>query len=79
MEGCLGCEGISERPVELLDGRVVCNECPDWRMECEARYLLRTLKGDKKIRDALQARRNAGRGDVGELRKVMLKMRGYEI
>lgn len=76
MEGCLGCEGISERPVGLIDGRVVCNECPDWRMECEARHILRVSKSNKKVRDALDARRDVGRKDVGRLREVMLKLRG---
>jgi hypothetical protein len=45
-------------------------------LECEGRYILKTVKTDKKIRDALAARRDAGRGDVSRLREVMLKLRG---
>ena len=62
--------------VTLLDGRVVCNECPDWRLECEARHILRVSRSDKKVRDALSERRDIGRKDVGRLREVMLKLRG---
>lgn len=74
---CLGCEKCETGTVvELLDGRVVCNECPDWRLECEARHILRVSKSDKKVRDALSERRDIGRKDVGRLREVMLKLRG---
>ena len=34
---CLGCELVASAPVTLHDARVVCNTCPDWRLECEAR------------------------------------------
>jgi hypothetical protein len=45
-------------------------------LECEGRHILKTVKTDKKIRDALSSRRDAGRGDVSRLREVMLKLRG---
>jgi len=35
---CLGCQRCeTEHVVALRDGRVVCNECDDWRHECECR------------------------------------------
>lgn len=39
---CLGtnlCEQATAM-VRLVDGREVCNWCPDWALECEARRLL---------------------------------------
>jgi len=38
---CLGCNLIELHPVTLNDGRTVCNNCTDWRMECEAREVLK--------------------------------------
>jgi uncharacterized Zn finger protein (UPF0148 family) len=71
---CTGCEKCETGPVvELMDGRVVCNTCPDWRMECEARSLLKNENSE--IRDLLDKRRRAGRKDVDELRAMMLDMR----
>ena len=37
---CLGCLLITEKPVTLRDGTVVCNECEAWRLECEARHAM---------------------------------------
>lgn len=59
--------------VRLWSGRVVCNTCPRWRMECEARELL--LLPDEAIKKELQDRRNLGRKDVDQLRELMLSMR----
>ena len=33
VDGCLGCEGVTFRPVTLRDGRVVCTECDDYKTE----------------------------------------------
>jgi hypothetical protein len=38
-DGCLGCERIAISAVDLTDGRVVCDQCPDWRHECEVRHV----------------------------------------
>lgn len=41
MHECLGCQRCEAGPVvTLIDGRVVCNFCEDWRAECEARHVL---------------------------------------
>lgn len=37
---CLGCNNIEAKPVQLVDGRTVCNTCDDWRHECEARAIM---------------------------------------
>ena len=38
---CLGCEGCATGPIVTThDGRQVCNFCPDWKLECEARQVL---------------------------------------
>lgn len=41
-EGCLGCNRLDndDACVTLIDGRVVCSSCPDWRDECQARAIL---------------------------------------
>ena len=38
---CLGCNLIETAPVTLRDGRVVCSSCEAWRLECEARTILK--------------------------------------
>jgi len=50
------CLGRPTSSVTLVDGRQVCNECPDWMTECEARLVLATYpdepvwKGKTKIK-----------------------------
>lgn len=56
--------------VTLVDGRRVCNYCPAWRIECEARHLLRMPLQDR--RAALADReKTRGKQSVDELRAVM--------
>lgn len=39
---CLGCQLCDVGPFKtLIDGRVVCHQCEDWRAECEARTVAR--------------------------------------
>ncbi|MCR4299730.1 MAG: hypothetical protein NUV75_13460 [Gallionella sp.] len=40
-DGCLGCLYIETAPVTLRDGRVVCSSCEDWRLETEARMVVK--------------------------------------
>jgi len=62
MTACLGrnlCE-IATGSVTLMDGSIVCNACPEWRAECEARRLMTypmlerraALRERDKLRDA---------------------------
>jgi hypothetical protein len=38
---CLGCTRCEDGPWKtLIDGRIVCHQCEDWRAECEARAVL---------------------------------------
>lgn len=44
---CLGCQRCeTDHVVTLNDGRVVCNECDDWRHECEVRDTVGRLYPD---------------------------------
>lgn len=46
---CLGCRRCESGPVvTLIDGRVVCNFCEDWRTECEARHVLSMPRIDQR-------------------------------
>lgn len=38
-DGCLGCLLIDYSNVTLSTGTVVCSSCPDYRHECEVRYV----------------------------------------
>jgi len=69
--GCLGCQKCEDGPVvTLIDGRTVCNTCPDWRNECEARYL---LDMPLSLRQESLARRSNLRGAdaVGKLKAAL--------
>lgn len=44
-EGCSGCELVAtESVVNLRTGKVVCNTCPAWMLECEAREWLQRIR-----------------------------------
>lgn len=68
---CLGCMKIETHPVTLIDGRVVCSSCEDWRAECEAREVLnmRTLIERRTYLDAVEGRR--GKQATDELRALI--------
>jgi hypothetical protein len=53
---CLGCSYIETAPVTLRDGRVVCSSCEAWRLECEARTVLKR-KDRKEYIEAVRAKR----------------------
>jgi hypothetical protein len=53
---CLGCNYIETAPVTLRDGRVVCSSCEAWRLECEARTVLKR-KDRKEYIEAVRAKR----------------------
>lgn len=71
MTGCLGCQRCESGPmVALISGLRVCDFCPEWKMECEARKLLKMPLVDR--RKALQEReRIRGIPSVDRLRQVM--------
>ena len=50
---CLGCNLIETASVTLRDAKVVCSSCPAWRLECEAREVLK--KGLEERRAYLEA------------------------
>ena len=71
MTECLGCQRCESGPmVTLITGRCVCDYCPEWKMECEARNLLKLPLADR--RKALQEReRIRGIPSVDRLRAVI--------
>lgn len=50
-EACLGCNRleIDADCRTLVDGRVVCNYCPDWLDECHAREILAMPKERRRV------------------------------
>ena len=70
---CLGCLLVTEKPVTLRDGRVVCNECECWRLECEARYAL-TLRNRVAYLEGVKLKR--GEAGYHLLRNEMLEIKG---
>tara|TARA_R110000868_G_scaffold357075_1_gene618483 strand:- start:155 stop:382 length:228 start_codon:yes stop_codon:yes gene_type:complete len=69
---CLGCLLITEKPITLRDGRIVCNECEAWRLECEARHAMTLRDKAGYLKDV-----RAKRGDAGYhlLRNEMLAIK----
>ena len=72
MVECLGCLLITEKPTTLRDGRVVCNECECWRIECEARHVL-TLPHKRIYLEEIKTKR--GEAAYNILRNEMLAVR----
>ncbi|MDE2439553.1 MAG: hypothetical protein KGP14_00910 [Betaproteobacteria bacterium] len=71
MTDCLGCQSCEDGPiVTLISGAQVCNLCPAWRVECEAREL---LDMPLEARRAALADRESKRGvkSVNALKDVM--------
>lgn len=69
---CLGCNYIETLPVTLRDGRVVCSSCEAWRLECEARTVLKRKDRKEYIEKVKQKR---GVDAAVELRNEMLAIK----
>jgi hypothetical protein len=69
---CLGCLYIETAPVTLRDGRVVCSSCEAWRLECEARTILKR-KDRKEYLEKVRQKR--GVDAAVELRNEMLAIK----
>jgi len=68
MTRCTNC--AKEETIKLIDGRRVCNYCPDYLLECEARQLLRLPLWRR--REQLDARlKPRGELAVNRLKTVM--------
>lgn len=72
MPECLGCLYIETAPVTLRDGRVVCSSCEAWRLECEARMVLKR-RDRKEYLEKIRQRR--GVDAAVELRNEMLAIK----
>ena len=69
---CLGCLYIETAPVTLRDGRVVCSSCEAWRLECEARTILKRRDRKEYLEKVRQKR---GVDAAVELRNEMLAIK----
>lgn len=69
---CLGCNYIETAPVTLRDGRVVCSSCEAWRLECEARTILKRRDRKEYLEKVRQKR---GVDAAVELRNEMLAIK----
>ena len=68
---CLNCSHIEWTPITLRDGRIVCSKCEAWRLECEARHVLKLPHR----RDYLdEVRRKRGVEAYHDLRNEMLAL-----
>lgn len=45
--GCQRCEMPETKMVTLHSGQNVCNDCPEWLLECEARHWIDIAKNRK--------------------------------
>ena len=73
MVECLGCLLVVEKPIILRDGRIVCNECKAWRLECEARHAM-TLPDRAGYLEGIKRKR--GEAGYHLLRNEMLAIKG---
>lgn len=73
-KACSGCQRLETgQTVTLHDGRVVCNYCPDYRVECEARELLmKPLSARRSF--LVGAERARGLDAVNQLKEIMQKL-----
>jgi len=69
---CLGCNYIKTAPVTLRDGRLVCSSCEAWRLECEARTILKRRDRKEYLEKVRQKR---GVDAAVELRNEMLAIK----
>lgn len=57
----------------LNDGRSVCSSCPAWRLECEARDVLKRYPTNQERTEFLaEVEKKRGKLAAGELRQAML-------
>ena len=68
---CLGCNLIETAPVTLRDGRMVCSSCEAWRLECEARMVLKRKDRKEYLERIMQKR---GADAAIELRNEMIAL-----
>lgn len=72
MSGCLGCQQCEAGPVvTLVDGRVVCNTCEDWRQECEARWVCRLPDKQARVDYLASVEKRRGKEHADQLRAVI--------
>ncbi len=68
---CAGCNAIETAPKTLLDGRVVCTSCEDWRFEAEARFIARQPSPDARAEWIEQTAKKRGKEAGDALREFI--------
>ena len=69
---CLGCQRCEHGPViTLIGGEQVCNYCPSWARECEARHIL-AIPDKVARREYLRGREENGK----VVKRGILQVRG---
>ncbi len=68
---CAGCNAIETAPVTLLDGRVVCSGCEEWRAECEARFIARRDTSEQRAAWLDDVQRKRGKPAADALREFI--------
>ena len=74
---CLGCNYITTSPVTLRDGRVVCASCEAWRLECEARFILKRKDPERReyLRKVGISRGESAKADLRNEMIALLKVK----
>lgn len=71
MSECLGCQRCEAGPmVTLISGRQVCDYCAEWKIECEARDLLK-MPLEMRRKALADREQKRGKASVDNLRAVM--------
>ena len=71
---CAGCNQLELDPGKtLIDGSVVCSDCPAWRLECEARHVV-NLPSIEARRAHLDYRTRKSKAAGEELRALVGKL-----
>lgn len=70
-DGCLGCQRCESGPmVTLVSGKQVCDFCPELKLECEARQLLK-LPLEKRRYELEQREKVRGKASTDQLREAL--------
>lgn len=72
---CLGCLKIESDPVTLMNGRTVCNVCPAYRFECEARELASNkYTREQRIAHLRGIRERRGDEEANRLKQALIEI-----
>lgn len=71
MKSCAVCNQQHDgKPVTLITGKTVCDYSEAWRVECEARHILRMPLGDRRML-LVEIEKRRGAKATAELKSIM--------